>query len=163
MAIQTGFQLNSNEKQQQHTQTSSVANHSSEKLNLIQPDSTMLSSAEPQLISSFPTNTPSTGASSTSINLANSLTNLNLTLINNEIEPINELNSFKTHATVSSIKKVPLNNQSISSKNVITTLKRDNHRRHHSHGNFIKNTHFDVVNATTNLNPSRSVSLFFFK
>ena len=149
MAIQTVLPSTTNDERQQ---TKSLKNQSTnnDNANELTDFMPVHANLKPQL----------TPALSTISNLANSLSNLNLTFSNSDIEPIYELSSFKSH-NVPSNKRSSLNinnSNNFLAKSVVTNLKKDSHRRHHSHGQFIKTANISSDLTDVNLNPNKSVS-----
>ena len=98
----------------------------------------------------FPTKslmTESASKSNSNKSLANSLSNLNLSI--SEIEPVTDqigsLSKTRSIADTFPADTSLLKKSLISSKNNVITLKnnsskRESHRRHHSHGQFLKNS-----------------------
>ena len=151
MTIQTSFQTSRTTNEPQAQTSTNARDKFQAKNNDFNSNSTQVanfSSDEPLNFSfknSFSTNSPlgeNASSSTSNRNLANSLSNLNLSV--SEIEPVTEQGkwSSKTRLVVdneaSLLKKTLLapKNSLSTSKNSKTT--KESHRRHHSHGHFLK-------------------------
>jgi hypothetical protein len=143
MTIQTSFQA-SRTTNEPLAQTSTNARDKFQAKN----NDFNFSSDEPLNVSlknSFSTNSPlgeNASSSTSNRNLANSLSNLNLSV--SEIEPVTEQGNWSSKARMVVDSEAPLMKKTLlapknslsASKN--STTKKESHRRHHSHGHFLK-------------------------
>jgi hypothetical protein len=149
MTIQTSFQASRTTNEPQAQTLTNARDKFQTKNNDFNFNSLAnFSSDEPlnfSLKNSFSTNSPlgeNASSSTSNRNLANSLSNLNLSV--SEIEPVTEQGkwSSKTRLVVdneaSLLKKTLLAPKTSLSTSKNSTEKKESHRRHHSHGHFLK-------------------------